>query len=163
MLVPARHPSRKTIRLTEDVYRTVGLPFLITFNLRRGDAASEPLGSLLQATFARATAAVPCDVFVWCVMPDHVHTVLAPRLGRSVVEWVGAYKSLASTAARKLGCALGWQRSFHDRVLQPDNLRDAVLYTLLNPVRAGLVHCWEAWPLHGSLEWDLSTANWDEA
>ncbi|MEZ6189346.1 MAG: transposase [Planctomycetota bacterium] len=158
MLVPARPPRRKAIRLPQDAYRTPGLAFLVTFNLARGarSLASLPLSRIAQGTFAKATEVVPCDLFTWCVMPDHVHAVLAARAGSSVVTWVQTYKGLVTREARRAGCAIEWQRSFHDRAIRNGDVRGAALYTLLNPVRAGLVERWEDWPLHGSLEWDLS-------
>ncbi|MEZ6188731.1 MAG: transposase [Planctomycetota bacterium] len=155
-----RRQPRRTIRLDDEAYATPGQPFLVTFNLR-WDAgvslAEPPLATTAQRMFTAATEAVPCDVFVGCVMPDHVHAIVAARPGSSVVRWVQAYKSLVARDARAFGVRGLWQRRFHDRAIrQEEGVLAAALYVLDNPVRRRLVGTWQDWPLKGSLEWDLA-------
>ena len=97
------------------------------------------------------------EVLVWCVMPDHLHAVVAPRDGGNVVEWVRRLKGRVTADARGHGLRKLWQRSFHDHVLRrEESVADAVNYVLANPVRAELVESWREWPHHGSFVWDLS-------
>ncbi len=83
----------------------------------------------------------------WCLMPDHLHVVIAGA--PDVVVWVRRFKSGAGGAAVRAGFpAPLWQRSFHDRCLScmDNSLESVVRYMLENPVRAGLVAGAQDWP-----------------
>jgi REP element-mobilizing transposase RayT len=113
--------------------------------------------SIVQAGVRSATAAVPMEVLVWCVVADHVHAVVTPQRGGSVVNWVGRFKGRVAADARRDGLRKLWHRSSHDHVLRDDEaIADVVNYVLANPVRRGLVDNWREWPHCGSLTWDLS-------
>ena len=82
------------------------------------------------------------------VMPDHLHLVAALRqdsLGRLM-------HSLKSYSAKKINALLKrqgtfWQPQYHDHALRNDeDLNEVVLYTLNNPVRAGLVEDFHDYP-----------------
>jgi REP-associated tyrosine transposase len=104
-----------------------------------------------------ATEFVPVALFVWCVMPDHLHALVAPKNEGNVVDWVRRFKGRVAAAARQQGLRNLWQRSFHDHILRAEEaVADGVSYILANPVRAGFVEDWREWPHHGSLTWDLS-------
>ena len=96
-------------------------------------------------------------LYGYCFMPDHVHLVIGVGR-RSLVDVIGEWKSLCFRARRRRGCALPfWQRSFWDHGIRGGEraLRAAVLYVLINPVRAGLVNDWRDYPLVGSAVWRL--------
>ena len=85
-------------------------------------------------------------------MPDHLHLFVAfaqgaPQLSR----WVAALKGVLSAVWREQGlCAPFWQKGFFDHVLRSrESYAEKWLYVSENPVRAGLVKCWEAWPYQG--------------
>jgi REP element-mobilizing transposase RayT len=81
-----------------------------------------------------------------CLMPDHLHWVLAScdRLS----DQVRSFK-LASTRAVWAAGYRGklWQRSFYDHVIRDEeDLERTISYVLGNPVTAGLVEVAEDWP-----------------
>jgi len=111
---------------------------------------------LLATGIVKATRDVPVAVLAWVIMPDHLHVLLAPKVGGDVQAWVRRLKGGVSSHARALGLRRLWQRSFHDRVLRSDEqVSQVARYVLQNPVRAGWVEAWHQWPHHGSLTWDL--------
>lgn len=93
-------------------------------------------------------------IFAFCVMPDHVHLVVAPSESCSVITFVGEFKNLALRSSWKHGVdGSFWQQGFWDHFLRADEqLQAAVEYVLANPVRAGLVEDKRLYPYAGSLE-----------
>ena len=90
-------------------------------------------------------------VFAYCLMPDHLHLVLATG-GQPLGQIVQRFKGRSSRALRKLrGGLTPWQHGYHDRVVRrSDGLLASVEYVLLNPVRAGLVSSWWEYPWLGA-------------
>ena len=80
------------------------------------------------------------------LMPDHLHAIVTPKEDR------GAKLSNCSAALKRwlrseLGAIWEWQPGCFDRLLRSDeSLHDKWLYLQEDPVRAGLVSCWEEWP-----------------
>jgi REP-associated tyrosine transposase len=95
-----------------------------------------------------------CNVALhaYCVMRDHIHVLLSPNGKTGVVQFVRLLKGRLAAALRKLGVTEHlWQRSFHDRAIRrEENLVEVIQYILHNPVRAGLVEDWQAYPFSGS-------------
>jgi len=85
----------------------------------------------------------------WCVMPNHVHAVVTPYDGRSLLEILHSWKSFT---AHRINTLLGrrgrvWQQeSFDHLVRSPDSFEVFVTYTENNPVAAGLVSDPREWP-----------------
>jgi REP element-mobilizing transposase RayT len=77
-------------------------------------------------------------LFVYCVMPDHVHLATSPSSTCDVIQYVREVKSIS---ARSIGQGPIWQESFVERIVHWSDagLDQFILYTLMNPVRAGLV------------------------
>lgn len=112
---------------------------------------------IIETGLRLASDGVPVALFVWCVMPDHLHALVAPENEGNVVDWVRRFKGRVSADARQQGLRNLWQRSFHDHILRvEETVADVVSYILANPVRAGFVKDWREWPHHGSLTWELS-------
>jgi REP element-mobilizing transposase RayT len=100
----------------------------------------------LQFQCAKAKA----DLFVYCVMPDHIHAVVAIgdidliSIMRDVKSWTTRIWT-KRTGERRL-----WQESFHDHgVRRSENMDDLVRYVTENPQRAGLVADWQEYPWVG--------------
>ena len=84
----------------------------------------------------------------WCVMPNHVHVVLATAGGRPLGDVVHSWKSFTAKAANERLGREGafWMPDYHDRFIRDDtHLRAALAYVENNPVAAGLVETPEAW------------------
>jgi len=156
---PDAQPRRRRIRLDEPVYRETGLVFSVTI----GTSPRSPV-------FEKQAWALECieilrdlrremgnPVYAYCLMPDHVHFLLATLASSPLSSFVGRWKSLCYQARRRRGNPANfWQKSFFERALRgSDDLRAAALYILNNPVRKGLVNDFHQYPLCGSLEWEL--------
>lgn len=88
-------------------------------------------------------------LYGFCLMPDHLHVLLNPTdSGVRIADWLRRFKSYTTnTLARAGGPARLWQRSAYDHVCRSEETAENVLrYIIENPVRAGLVENWEAWP-----------------
>jgi len=156
--MPAR-PDRRRHHLVPSAYQEDGRAFSITLgtsprlpvfaDLAFGRACIEILTKLHE------THQVP--IYVYCLMPDHVHLLVgvSPRL--PLPRFVQQWKSLCYRARRNQGEPDGfWQRGYFDHAIRRDeDLQAAADYILQNPVRAGLVDDFRCYPLCGSLEWQL--------
>ncbi len=77
----------------------------------------------------------------WCVMPTHVHVVLAQVEGWPLPGVVKGWKSFTAKAINK---ALGrdgrfWAKDYFDRFMRDGEQFEATLaYVEANPVKAGL-------------------------
>jgi len=90
------------------------------------------------------------------VMPDHLHIVMGLRKG-SLSEVMRSFKGYTAYKINKLENKKGpfWQPQYHDHALRQDeDLNQVVLYTLRNPVRAGLVKDFQDYPFW-YCRWDL--------
>ena len=91
----------------------------------------------------------------WVVMPDHIHWLMQLRQG-SLASCMALLKSRSSRLLNQRLHRRGqfWQHGYFDRAMRTDeSLREAAIYILANPVRAGLAlglgdypHAWCRWP-----------------
>jgi REP element-mobilizing transposase RayT len=150
---------RRPIRLDASVYREAGQVFSVTI----GTSPRAPV-------FDQQEWALECidrlralhrelgnSVYAYCLMPDHVHLLVASLESAPLPVFIGRWKSLCYQVRRQRGLpASFWQRGYYERALRSaEDLRAAALYILNNPVRKGLVDEFHRYPLCGSLEWDL--------
>lgn len=87
------------------------------------------------------------DVWAYCLMPNHVHLVLAPEdadgLRRTLA---GAHRQYARMVNDREGWRGHlWQERFHSFPMDEAHLLMAVRYIELNPVRAGLTRRASEW------------------
>ncbi|MDO8615115.1 MAG: transposase [Dehalococcoidia bacterium] len=147
----------KRIRLAPEAYR-LGHAFSVTITtanraglFARADAADLCL-ELPQASVAKHNAAL----FAYCLMPDHLHMLVALPEAESLVAFVKHVKQTTSYHLQRL---LGhdtnaWQASFYDHALRGEEaLPDVEEYIFSNPVRAGLVAQASDYPYSGSRDW----------
>ena len=161
---------RRHHRLPLTVYANEGVAFAITI----GTSPRRPVFSdlVLARECVDALTALErarrCAVIAYCLMPDHAHLLVRPGRGSSVVAFVQAWKSLCYRVWRaREGKASFWQRGFWDSAVRTEEgLREASLYILNNPVRAGLVADRAEYPLSGSTVWESLRADdptWGQA
>jgi REP element-mobilizing transposase RayT len=77
----------------------------------------------------------------WCVMPNHVHTVVEPLPGYELPRIVHSWKSFTANRAHLLMGRTGqfWQPEPYDHLIRDEeDFGRQVEYVLSNPVRAGL-------------------------
>jgi putative transposase len=84
----------------------------------------------------------------YCLMSNHVHLLAVPHtevgLAQALKHAHGRYASYWNAAHRSSGHV--WQGRFYSCPLDEPHLWEALRYTELNPVRAGLVARAEFWP-----------------
>ena len=153
-------PRRKHIRLEPSIYATPGIPFSITIGTRPRapifDDVEIGLAFIELLRGLRNSTGVP--IYAFCLMRDHVHLLISASTKTSVVDFLRRWKSLTYREWRRLGrgSASPWQRSFWDHGLRvEEDLLYTAKYIIRNPVRAGLVGDFHAYPLCGSMEWEL--------
>lgn len=81
------------------------------------------------------------QLHAWCVMPNHVHVILAPAAGHTLASVLHSWKSFTAKAAnRQLGrTGAFWQEEYYDHLIRnADDYAHAVRYLTENPVKAGL-------------------------
>jgi REP element-mobilizing transposase RayT len=94
------------------------------------------------------------DLLVYCIMSNHVHVVFTPRLKTAeaytpLAQIIHTMKGYSAGRANQLLGRSGafWLHESYDHwVRSPAELDRIVAYVVNNPVKAGLVAEWQAWP-----------------
>jgi REP element-mobilizing transposase RayT len=89
------------------------------------------------------------DLHAWAVMPNHAHVVLHPvrkwTLSAILKGWKGFTGREANRLLKRTGKAF-WQTESYDHLIRDDeDLNRCCLYTIMNPVTAGLCNAPEEW------------------
>jgi putative transposase len=95
-------------------------------------------------------------VYVYCLMPDHMHLLLSPPGdGLSVSRFIGGFKSKATRLAWEFGIeGKLWQTKFYDHVLRKKEKMSIVgEYILNNPIRKDLASDWRKYPHCGIIDY----------
>lgn len=97
------------------------------------------------------------NIVAYCFMPDHLHIVAeGTREGCNLERFMKTYKQTTAFRFRQSFGKTLWARSYHDHVVRAENnLKDVGRYTLLNPVRAGIVENVLDYPFLGSFVYDV--------
>jgi REP element-mobilizing transposase RayT len=80
-------------------------------------------------------------LFAWCVMPNHVHTVVQPENGHELPGILHSWKSFTANQANMSIGRAGefWQPEYYDHLIRDEaDLFRQVQYVLNNPSQAGL-------------------------
>lgn len=140
-------PQRKTIRLNRGVYEKEGQSFSITICTWNHIILSNRIRELIFQSAIKGDLMKKSDLMAVCVMPDHVHLLLAP-IEENLIGLLSNWKSYTTHAVQlqeKSGKL--WQRSFYDHGLRRDeDLMKIAEYIVSNPVRTDLVAVWETYP-----------------
>jgi len=87
-------------------------------------------------------------LIAWCVMPNHVHSLVETREDWPLASIAHSWKSYTAHVANEILGRSGelWFREYHDRFIRDDrHFANAVKYIEQNPVKAGLARSPEAW------------------
>ncbi|TGE25987.1 hypothetical protein E5K00_12580 [Hymenobacter aquaticus] len=90
------------------------------------------------------------SLICYCVMPNHVH--LVATIAEAGVPMLRALQSIKAYTARRANKHLNrtgqfWHRESYDHVVRNvPEMQHIIVYTLENPVRAGLTDAWQQWP-----------------
>jgi putative transposase len=118
------------------------------------DWLRNPQVAALVAEAMHHFAGVRYELLSYCIMPNHVHVVFTPLLKAAstyyplaqIMHTMRGYS--AGRANRVLGrTGAFWQHESYDHyVRSPAELERIIAYVQNNPVKAGLVADWQAWP-----------------
>ena len=143
---PSRHQA-----LRDKIRRRIYVKFDEALN--RGDSGptwlSEPAIARLLKEAILYRHPGQYDLVCFSIMPNHVHQIVVNRPAQvPMYQTIGELKSFTAKKANKILGRRGtfWQRESFDHVIRPGRLAKTILYVLDNPVQAGLVSHWSAWP-----------------
>ena len=96
---------------------------------------------------AAAKPKAGCDIWAYCLMPNHVHFVIVPQYENSLAL---LFKEAHRRYTRRINFREKWrghlwQERFHSFVMDELHLNATVRYVELNPVSAGLCENAEDW------------------
>ena len=119
---------------------------------RRSVFTNARLVDLALMQILRSATAGGFEVIAYCAMPDHLHLLVeATAETASLPEFVKGAKQRSSFHTKVLLGAPLWQTGYFERVLRSEQETKALaLYTIQNPVRAGLVADAGDYPYIGS-------------
>jgi putative transposase len=145
---PVMDRRRTNIRLPKEVYEIQSQIFSITIcthdrhPLFQNDTRAKIVLDSIGEGLADQT-----EQYAWCLMPDHLHLLVAPRQ-RNLADVLNAWKSYAANRLRREGLdGPCWQRGFCDHALRKEEeIRKVADYIVNNPVRKGLVQNWQDYP-----------------
>jgi len=151
-----KNPKRKQIRLKDFDY-AAPRPYLITICSRNKESIfiNEELNQLIIKCLLEEKKRARFNIFVYCLMPNHLHLLLAPLdKETSVSEFIGAFKSKTTRIAWDFGFSGKlWQGRFHDRIVRKrEDLKTIGQYLLDNPVRKGLSIKWQDYKYLGIID-----------
>lgn len=102
-----------------------------------------------------------CALVAYVFMPDHLHVIISGENDHA--DGLAAMKRFKQRSGYWLlrnRPGIRWQKDFHDHLHRRAEDTDRhIRYVLENPVRAGLVDHWKAYPFRGSMVHDLES--WD--
>jgi putative transposase len=128
--------------------------FLLTLCVgpRRPAFSSETVNTNIVKTLREVQSQGFWGVYVYCIMPDHLHLVVNPG-GRGIPESVRRFKGRMTAWWRRYGDGLHlWQDGYFDHLIRgSESFSGKCGYVLQNPVRAGLVAAAEEYRWSGSL------------
>jgi REP element-mobilizing transposase RayT len=81
------------------------------------------------------------QLYAWCVMPNHVHTLFLLHADHALAGVLHSWKSYSAKEANRLLGRTGefWQREYYDRLVRSEEeFYRIVNYILENPEKAGL-------------------------
>jgi REP-associated tyrosine transposase len=145
--------ERKNIRLPAESYCGQRLFFVtLCFHNRRRFGANPLVARWIIQRLRKHAAACEFLVHAYCVMPDHVHVLVAGSADSSnLAKFVEAFKQdTAVEFERRTGHRL-WQGKYYDRILRAAESAERVAwYIWMNPVRNGICRAPADYPFLGS-------------
>lgn len=135
-------------------WRMEGAYYYVTFNLREGRLTADEItvvkDHLIESSQGR------CRLCALCIMPDHVHLILAPFQEIALAQIMQKFKGGSALKVNRMRGRQGplWQVESWDRILRDEQeYLEKMKYILENPLKEGLTA--DPWTWHGSY-FDLS-------
>ena len=148
--------NRKSTRIKGFDYSTAR-PYFITICTaqKREYFIDEEMNSKIIKCLREEKERSGFSVFVYCLMPDHLHLLISPPGdGVNVSEFVGRFKGKTTYLAWPFDVrGKLWQGRFYDHVVRKkEDMKRIAEYILNNPVRQGIVKKWEDYKYCGLLD-----------
>src|SRR5687767_4703273 len=151
-------PMSRPPRLPDFPYVGKYTYFLTTCTVRRQPVLrDEPVARMVVAQIRRTSRQFSFALLAYCVMPDHVHLLVAGRSDTSDLRrFVKRLKQSTGQLFAHHAQQPLWQEGYYDRVLRPEEAEAMIArYIIENPVRAGLVQNARDYPYLGSDAWPI--------
>ena len=148
----------KKIRLDSSLYSKPDWVYYITIvsNFKKQYFLKDELNMKIIECLKQERKRCGCKVFVYCLMPEHLHFLCSVRFypnkyahkglhyqnkKPSIIDFVNQFKGKSTVIAWKYGIKGSlWQKRWYDHILRKDeDLVKAGEYILNNPVRRKLV------------------------
>jgi len=126
-----------------------GLPHHVTqrSNRRETTLLTEDDYALYRKWLAESSDRAGCEIWAYCLMPNHVHIILVPSdedgLRKTFADLHRRYTAHINARLKVTGHL--WQGRFGSVVMDEEHLFNAIRYVTLNPVRAGLTKRAQDW------------------
>jgi putative transposase len=145
----------KNQRLSNDLYTRANHFYFITIRAyNKSSFLLHDLNKLILDVLREEQERQSCAVFTYCLMPDHLHFLVSPRMdGISVLKFTNQYKGKVTNRSWTVGWrGKLWQPRYYDHIVRAEeDLYRIAEYILNNPVRKGLAVCHEDWPWSGHM------------
>lgn len=142
-------PRRKNIRLPKQIYSNKNLIFSVTICTKDRKPIFRDLNwsRKVLKTLKTEIFVEHVECFAYCLMPDHLHLLIAPKSG-NIVDFIARWKSYTANILKKDNLKSGcWQRSFYDHAFRrEEDIEIAAQYIVNNPVRKKMVKNWQEYP-----------------
>jgi len=148
-------PARNQ-RMDPELYTCANLVYFLTIRAyrNRSPLETESLARLALDVLREEQERLECTVFTYCLMPDHLHFLVAPRRdGISVIDFTHQYKGKTTNRSWALGWrGKLWQPRLYDHIVRAEEDLNAIAgYIQDNPVRKELVVDAAEWNWSGSM------------
>jgi REP element-mobilizing transposase RayT len=144
-------PTRKKIRLASSVYNgSAAFSVTIATASREPALTNRDVATICIGALGEAAARHSISVLAHCLMPDHLHLLVGARPGANLIDFMKLFKQLSGYRCKvQFGLKL-WQKGYYDHVMRrEEDWFLAARYIFENPIRAGLVADWRAFPHSG--------------
>jgi REP element-mobilizing transposase RayT len=133
----------KNAPLDPEFYETAGQAVFLTIRCsgERSPFVISALNTDIVGALLRERRRSRCALYACCLMPNHLHILVAPcRDGASVLDMLRRYKGASTRIAWRYGITGRlWQPRYYDRVVRHGEAVEQVAdYIMYNPVRRGL-------------------------
>jgi len=109
---------------------------------------ADPHHAKIVADALRAFVGERYELHAWCVMPNHMHTLITPHEGFPLGDTIRSWKNFTARRINLARAAGGrfWAPDYFDRYMRDEtNFGNTIAYIENNPVVAGLVARPEDW------------------
>ena len=93
-------------------------------------------------------------IYVWVIMPNHIHFLIKINENSTLSRFMKAFKQKTTREIniRENTSGIIWQKEYYDRYIRDDkHFSVAKAYIRSNPVKAGLVKDITEWEWYGEL------------